>query len=127
MLPVSRRNKAFSTQQRRDPGLSGFRTLAASVFPGGSEVSVADLRPLLIGSLFKLVSSLVLACLLAFVVVHSANIWRKLLASVSALCIYFLQRSLDKGWRERSQTTITVPSEPSLSPLFQRPPPLPFL
>src|SRR5215469_637742 len=43
MLPVSRRNKAFSTQQRRDPRLSGFRTLAASVFPGGSEVSLVDL------------------------------------------------------------------------------------
>jgi hypothetical protein len=39
---------------------------------------VADFHPLVIGGFFKLVTSLVLACLLAFVVVHSANIWRLL-------------------------------------------------
>ncbi len=41
---------------------------------------VADFRPLVIGGFFKLVVSLVLACLLAFVIVRLPNIG-KLLAS----------------------------------------------
>jgi hypothetical protein len=84
---------------------------------------VADLRLLLIGNLFKLVVSLLLACLLAFVVVDSANIWRLLAAFLSGLTTDFFPWSVARRWTQPSQTTIAVSSEPSLSPLFQRPPP----
>lgn len=50
---------------------------------------VADFHPLVIGGFFKLVASLALACLLAFVVVHSANIHRLLIACLHALPVRF--------------------------------------
>ena len=84
---------------------------------------VADFRPLLIGGFFKLVTSLVLACLLTFIVVHSANIWSLLVASLHALPICFTPWIINSRW-QRAPTTIAVPSEPSLSALFQRPPPV---
>jgi hypothetical protein len=85
---------------------------------------VADLRLFLIGSLFKVVAFLLLAYLLAFVVLDSANIWRLLIVSLSALATDFFPWFVARRWTARSQTTIAVPNEPSLSPLFQRPPPL---
>jgi hypothetical protein len=85
---------------------------------------MADFRPLLIGGFFKLVASLVLACLLAFVVVHSAKIWKLLIASLHALPVCFFPFAVDPRWAERWQTTVAVPNEPSLPALFQRPPPL---
>ena len=84
---------------------------------------VADFRPLLIGGFFKLVTSLVLACLLTFIVVHSANIWNLLIASLHALPVCFTPWAIDRRW-QRAPTTIAVPNEPSLSAVFQRPPPI---
>jgi hypothetical protein len=81
---------------------------------------VADFRPLVIGGFFKLVVSLVLACLLAFVIVRLPNIG-KLLASCP---VRFFPSVVDRQWEERSQTNILVSNEPSPAPLFQRPPPL---
>jgi hypothetical protein len=85
---------------------------------------MADFRPLLIGGFFKLVASLVLACLLAFVVVHSAKIWKLLIACLHALPVSFFPFAVDPRWAARWQTTIAVPNEPSLPALFQRPPPI---
>jgi hypothetical protein len=85
---------------------------------------VVDFRPLVIGGFFKLVASLALAWLLAFVVVHSGNIRRLLIACLDALPVCFFPFAVNRRWAERSQTTIVVPNEPSLSPLFQRPPPI---
>lgn len=87
---------------------------------------LADRRTLLVGGFFKVVASLVVACLLAFIVVHSAHIWRLLIASLHAIPVRFFARSVDLRW-ERSQNAIAVPNEPSLSALFQRPPPILFL
>lgn len=85
---------------------------------------VADLRLLLIGNFFKLVVSLLFAYLLAFVAVHSANICRLLVALLSGLTTDFFPWSVARRWTQRLQTTIAVSNEPSLSPLFQRPPPI---
>src|ERR1035438_8095897 len=82
-----------------------------------------NFRPLLLGCLFKLMVSLAVACLLAFVVVHSANIYRALAACLHALPPSYFPLTVDRRWAERFQTTVVVPNEPSLSPLFQRPPP----
>ena len=59
---------------------------------------VADLRPLVIGGLFKLIASLLLACLLAFVVVHSANICRLVTACLQALPICRFPLAVDRRW-----------------------------
>jgi hypothetical protein len=85
---------------------------------------VADFRPLVIAGFFKLVVSLVLACLLAFVIVHSPNIGKLLASCLRALPVRFFPSVVDRQWEERSQTNILVSNEPSLAPLFQRPPPL---
>lgn len=85
---------------------------------------VAEFRPLLIGGFFKLLASLAFACLLAFVVVQSANICRLLIAWLCARPVCLSKLVGSRRWAERSQTTIPVPNGPSLSPLFQRPPPI---
>ena len=85
---------------------------------------VVGVRPLLIGSVFKLIASLALGCLLAFVAVHSANIRRLVIACLHSLPVSYFPLAVDRRWAERSQTPAAVPNEPSLSPLFQRPPPI---
>jgi hypothetical protein len=83
-----------------------------------------DLRPLLIVGIFKLIAFLVLACLLPFVVVHSANIYRLVVACLRAFPMSFFPLRVDRRRADLSQTTVAVLNEPSLSPLFQRPPPI---
>jgi len=85
---------------------------------------MVDFRPLLAGGLFKLIASLALACLLAFVVVHSADICRLIMACVYALPVSYFPLTVDRRWGRRSETTAAVSNEPALSPLFQRPPPI---
>jgi hypothetical protein len=85
---------------------------------------LADLRPLLMGGLFKLLASLALACLLAFVVVHSPNLWKLVAACLRAIPIPLFPLVVDWQRVKRSRTNLVVLNEPSLSPLFQRPPPV---
>jgi hypothetical protein len=85
---------------------------------------LAEFRPLVVGGFFKLVAVLAIAFLLAFVVVHSANICKLLVARFHALPVCFFPLAVDGRWAERSQTSLIFPNEPSLSPLSQRPPPL---
>jgi hypothetical protein len=85
---------------------------------------LADLRPLVIGGLFKLLASLALACILAFVVVHSPNIAKLAAACLRAIPVSLFPLIVDRRWLKRSRTSLVVLNEPSLSPLFQRPPPI---
>jgi hypothetical protein len=85
---------------------------------------VLDPRPLLFIALFNLIVPLVFGFLLAFVVVHSADVYGLVRACLQALPFVFLPLVVARRWVERSAQTDTVPSEPGLSPLFQRPPPL---
>ena len=85
---------------------------------------VADFRAVLVGSFFKLIASLVLACLLAFVVVHAADIRRFVTAWLGVLSTSLRPFAVDRRWFEKSRTTVIVANEASLSPLFQRPPPI---
>jgi len=84
---------------------------------------VLDFRPLLLGGLFKLVASLVLAFLLAFVGVHSANICQLLAACLQRLPISRFPLLGDRRWLERWQDTPALPNEPSCCSRWQRPPP----
>lgn len=85
---------------------------------------VAGFRPLVIGGFFKLVASLVLACLLAFVVVHTPNICKLVAACFRLFPTPFCPLVVDRRWAGRPQTNIAVAYEPTLPPLFQRPPPI---
>jgi hypothetical protein len=82
---------------------------------------VPDFGPLVVVGFFKLVASLAFACLLAFVVVHSANIRRLLISCLQALTFYFFPLALESSMG--IATTYRRFNEPSLRPLFQRPPP----
>jgi hypothetical protein len=85
---------------------------------------VAEFRPVVIGGFFRLITSLVLAYLLAFVLVHPTNLFKILAASLPASRISGFPLVVDRRRVGRSQTTTTVPDAPSLSPVFQRPPPI---
>jgi hypothetical protein len=84
---------------------------------------VTESRPLLAGGFCKLVACAALACLLAFVVVHSANVRKFVVARLHALPGFLFPSVVVRRWFDGLQTAIIVPDEPSLSPLFQRPPP----
>lgn len=78
---------------------------------------------LVIGGVGKLVVFLVLAGLLVFVLTHSADI-RKVIAS----CLQWLPISLfaptpKRAYIRQSPAELVVPREPSLTSIFQRPPP----
>ena len=84
---------------------------------------VADFRPLLAGAFLKLVASVAFACLLAFVVVHSANVCKLVISCLQVLSEPLFSFAFDRRWSDGTQITILVPDQPSLSALFQRPPP----
>src|SRR5580692_3769065 len=84
---------------------------------------VTESRPVLTGGFLKLIACVAMACLLAFVVVHSANICKFVIARLHALPGSLFPSAVVRRWSDGLQKTIVVPGAPSLSPLFQRPPP----
>ena len=87
-------------------------------------LALAEFRPIVIGGFFKLIASIVLAYLLAFVLVHRTNIFRILVTALKLSRISDFSIVVNRRWAGRSQTTIAFQDSPSLSPLFQRPPPI---
>jgi hypothetical protein len=85
---------------------------------------VVGFRPLVIGGFLKLVASLALVCLLMFVVNHSANVCRAFVACLRALSVPSVMLAAGRRCTEQSSPAFVVPNQPSLSPLFQRPPPI---
>lgn len=85
---------------------------------------VANPRPLLVIGLFKLLAFLTLACLLAFVIVHSLDICRLLIACLQALQLGFFPLSVESSMGRAITDTHHGLNQPSLRLLFQRPPPL---
>ncbi len=77
----------------------------------------------LAGDLSKLLTFLVFAGLLMFVVGNSAEIRRVAVALFEALRLPLFSLVAERRSVTRSQLTFAIPKKPSLSPLFQRPPP----
>jgi hypothetical protein len=82
-----------------------------------------DSRPFLAASVVKLTIALVFACLLSFVALHSSTIGDLVIACLHALPKALFPFHIGRRWTRRSETTFAIIHEPSLSPLFQRPPP----
>jgi hypothetical protein len=80
-------------------------------------------RPLLAIGFFKVVGSLALACLLAFVVVHSAHIRRLLVSCLKAFSLCFFPLAIGSRIFIDSTDSRRGFNEPGLRLLFQRPPP----
>jgi len=86
-------------------------------------LGVVEFRPIVIGGIFKLTTSMVFAYLLALVLVHRTNIFQILASGLKLSPVSGFSLAVKRDWA-RSQKTTTVPDAPSLSPLFQRPPPI---
>jgi hypothetical protein len=88
----------------------------------------ANFGPTVVISFFKVVASLALACLLAFVVLHSLTIGRLLIARFQALLVSFFPLAIRAPiGRASNDDPCHKFNEPSLRSLFQRPPPVLFL
>jgi hypothetical protein len=79
---------------------------------------------LFVGGFGKVVAFLVFLSLLTFVVLHSAEIRRVAIAVFEALRLPLLALVVKSSPLERRQTFTALPGMPSLSSLFQRPPPI---
>jgi hypothetical protein len=77
-----------------------------------------------VGGFGRLLAFLVFASLLLFVVVHSAAIRRVAVAFFEALRLPLFCLLVDPGCIERPLTATAVPKKATLSPLFQRSPPI---
>ena len=82
----------------------------------------ANFGPTIVIGFFKLVASLALACLLAFVVLHSPTIGRLLIACFHALLVCFFPLAVGTPIGRASKDYHKF-NAPNLRPLFQRPPP----
>jgi len=83
----------------------------------------ANLGPTIVIGFFKAVASFALACLLAFVVLHSLTIGRLLVACFQALLVCYFPMAVGAPTGRASNNCYHKFNEPSLRPLFQRPPP----
>jgi hypothetical protein len=83
----------------------------------------ADFGPLVVIGFIKVVACLALTCLLAFVVVHSANIGRLLIARLHGHLVCFSPLAVESSMGRATTDSYHRFNEPCLGPLFQRPPP----
>ena len=67
---------------------------------------LANLSPLLVSSLLKLIAFLAFACLLTFVVVHSATIRQAVTACLAALPTFSFALFIKASWVTRSRTEL---------------------
>ena len=84
---------------------------------------VAEFRPILISGFFKLIASIALAYVLALVLVYRTNIFQILAAALNLSPAFGFSLVVTRH-RTPRRKRIKVPDAPSLSPLFQRPPPI---
>jgi hypothetical protein len=88
-------------------------------------VCVLHIRPSLVaGGFGKLLAFLVFFGLLLFVAVHSGEIRRVAVVFFKPLKLPLFSLAVDPSSIARLLTAVALPSKPSLSPLFQRPPPI---
>ena len=88
----------------------------------------ANFGPTLVIGFLKVVAFFALACLLAFVVLHSLTIGRLLKARFQALLVSFFPLAVRAPiGRASKDDPYHKLNEPSLRPLFERPPPFLFL
>lgn len=67
---------------------------------------------------------LLMTCLLMFVVANSPDVTHAITACLKELALSWFTPVLDRGALWVSIPSLTIAREPSLDPLFQRPPPI---
>lgn len=78
---------------------------------------------LVIDGIGKLIGSLIVACLLMFVVSRSPDIRRATLAFIQSLPAFLFLLVPVRATIKQLLAEVVLPAPPSLSPRFQRPPP----
>jgi len=86
-------------------------------------VYIADLRHVLNSGFPKLLAFLVFAFLLSFALGRAAQLWDALKLCCLGLSALSLAANTTSRWLERQASCRAFSNEPTLSPLFQRPPP----
>jgi hypothetical protein len=81
-------------------------------------------QALLMGGIARAMLLLLLAVLLMFLVRYSVDLYRSIALCRRTLPSQWLAPAPCLGFRQLSFASLAVPSAPSLSPLFQRPPPI---
>jgi hypothetical protein len=81
-------------------------------------------QALLFAGISGMVSALLLACLLLFVIARSPDIFHTFVGGFKAVPLLWAAPVLDCAGHWISVPSQAIPSEPSLSPSFQRPPPI---
>jgi hypothetical protein len=81
-------------------------------------------QALLFAGISGMLSVLLLTCLLLCVVSRSPGIYRTIVGCLEAVPLLWAAPILDRAGLWISVPSHVVPQEPSLSPSFQRPPPL---
>jgi len=81
-------------------------------------------QALLMGGIARAMLLLVLAVLLMFLVRCSVDLGRSIAERLRTLPSAWLAPTPCLGFRELAFASLAIPSAPSLSPLFQRPPPI---
>ena len=72
----------------------------------------------------RAILALSLALLLMFLVVRATDFCRSMAVSLVASLSFWINPVRDRRFRTISLASLPIPSAPSLSPLFQRPPPI---
>lgn len=85
---------------------------------------VAFLPGYFVTGISKLILILLIATLLMFAVRRAPNVCRHLQACLQAACVLFSMPAVDSISQTEPSQSLAVRAEPSVSALFQRPPPL---
>jgi len=102
----------------------GSREIAMDLFLYALPVYLAFNRALLVAGLGRAIVFFILAVLLMFLIACRADIERAFAACLRTLPSAWLAPVLRQGFRELSFASLSIPSAPSLSAPFQRPPPV---
>ena len=102
----------------------GYRQCAAEAIFCLLVLCLPYYQSLLFAGLGRTIFLLFLTCLLMFLVVRSTDFCQAIAACLTPFPSSWLAPVRYQGLRAISLTSLLVPSAPSLSPLFQRPPPI---
>jgi hypothetical protein len=87
-------------------------------------VSFPHSRSFLCSGIGKSIGILLFCSVLMFTIVRSAELYRTITSCLQALPLSWLAPVFDCGWLSLPSMGLLVPSEPTLSPIAQRPPPI---
>ncbi len=87
-------------------------------------VSLPHCRSFLCSGLGRTIGTFLFAAVLMFTIVRSADLYRTITSCLQAFPLSWIAPVFDCGWGSIPSIDVFVASEPTLSPVAQRPPPI---